>query len=125
MLRDTLKELRNDKNLTQKELSEKLGLSKNAVCEYEKGRAEPSIETLIELSKIFGVSVDYLVGIEDDFGNVAVNINANLSPEEKTLLELFNQLPDVRRRTIIDTMRFMVDSNKSAAMQNKISNVKK
>lgn len=123
MLRDTLKELRNDKNLTQKELSEKLGLSKNTVCEYEKGRAEPSIETLIELSKIFGVSVDYLVGIEDDFGNVAVNINADLTAEEKTILELFNQLPDARRRTIIDTMRYMVDSNKSTKT-NKIKNIK-
>lgn len=60
MLKDILKELRIDRNLTQKQLSEMLDLSKNTVCEYEKGRAEPSIETLLKLSGIFGVSVDYL-----------------------------------------------------------------
>lgn len=63
MLKQKLRELRTKKKLTQKELSEKLGLSKNAVCEYEKGRSEPSIETLIKLSRIFEVSLDYLVEI--------------------------------------------------------------
>ncbi len=116
MLRDTLKELRNDKNLTQKELSEKLGLSKNAVCEYEKGRAEPSIETLIELSKIFGVSVDYLVGIEDDFGNVAVNTNADLTEDEKKILTTFRSLPPQRRKTF---MFFVESCNEGNSLINK------
>ena len=103
MLKDTLRELRIDKNITQKELSEKLGLSKNAICEYEKGRAEPSNQTLIELSKIFRVSVDYLVGIEDDFGNIVIsgNESSDLTVSERELLLTFRKLPMLSQQKVI------------------------
>ena len=125
MLKDILKELRIDRNLTQKQLSEMLDLSKNTVCEYEKGRAEPSIETLLKLSGIFGVSVDYLLGREDDFGNINVTSspssdlsvsspNASLTPEEKELLTLFRSLPNIRRKTVMDSIRFMSESPETA-----------
>ena len=84
MLKQKLRELRTKKKLTQKELSEKLGLSKNAVCEYEKGRAEPSIETLIKLSRIFEVSLDYLVGLEDKSETSAYKANIYFTDETKT-----------------------------------------
>lgn len=125
MLKDILKELRIDRNLTQKQLSEMLDLSKNTVCEYEKGRAEPSIETLLKLSAIFGVSVDYLLGREDDFGNITVTSlpssdssasspNASLTPEERELLELYKKLPGTRKKTVLDTIRFMSDSSETS-----------
>lgn len=114
MLKDILKELRIDRNLTQKQLSEMLDLSKNTVCEYEKGRAEPSIETLLKLSGIFGVSVDYLLGREDDFGNVVVSENNEITPEEKELLTLFRSLPNIRRKTVMDSIRFMSESSETA-----------
>lgn len=114
MLKDILKELRIDRNLTQKQLSEMLDLSKNTVCEYEKGRAEPSIETLLKLSGIFGVSVDYLLGREDDFGNVVVSENNEITPEEKELLTLFRSLPNIRRKTVMDSIRFMSESPETA-----------
>lgn len=71
----------------------------------ETNRREPTGNTLAILADYFGCSVDYLLGREDDFGNVAVNINADLTAEEKTILELFNQLPDpfrVRRSSDIE-----------------------
>lgn len=114
MLKDILKELRIDRNLTQKQLSEMLDLSKNTVCEYEKGRAEPSIETLLKLSGIFGVSVDYLLGREDDFGNIVVSENNEITPEEKELLTLFRSLPNIRRKTVMDSIRFMSESPETA-----------
>ena len=94
-----LKELRADKNLTQKELATMLGLSKNIICEYEKGRAEPSVETLTAMCKIFQCSADYLIGLSDDFGNVAVN--ADLSEEEKEILATYRALPVQRRKTFM------------------------
>lgn len=117
MLKDTLRELRTEKNMTQKELSEQLDLSKNTVCEYEKGRAEPSLETLLKLSAIFGVSVDYLLGRSDDFGNVTVTTaspSAVLTPDEQELLELYKKLPKTRQRTVLDTIRFMSESAETA-----------
>lgn len=59
---EILKELREKKGFTQKQLAEALYLSKTAVSQYENGTHTPSIETLIKLADIFDVSIDYLLG---------------------------------------------------------------
>lgn len=51
-------------NLTQEELSYKLGGSKNLVSNYETGISTPDIYTLIKLADIFDISLDELVGRE-------------------------------------------------------------
>ncbi|MCM1269308.1 MAG: helix-turn-helix domain-containing protein [Ruminococcus flavefaciens] len=61
----TLKELRQSAGLTQKQLAEKLWLSKATVSYYEQSLRYPSPEILVKLSNVFHVSTDYLLGIED------------------------------------------------------------
>ena len=51
-------------NLTQEELSNKLGGSKNLVSNYENGISTPDIYTLVKLADIFDVTLDELVGRE-------------------------------------------------------------
>ena len=63
--KDRLKLLRSEKNLSQKQLAEILGTNNSSVCDWERGRSEPDIETLIKMVKFFGVSADYLLGIVD------------------------------------------------------------
>ena len=60
-----LKELRQAAGLTQKQLAERLWLSKATVSYYEQSIRYPSPEILIKLSKVFHVSTDYLLGIEE------------------------------------------------------------
>lgn len=60
-----LKNIRKESNLTQKQVYEKLGISANGYASYEQGRTEPSVSTLIALCKLFDVSADYLLGLED------------------------------------------------------------
>jgi DNA-binding XRE family transcriptional regulator len=59
---ERLKELRKEKNLTQKQLSKLINVSEDCIYFWEKGRSEPSILDLINLSNVFEVSIDYLVG---------------------------------------------------------------
>ena len=61
-----LKELRNEKILSQQQLANLMNMSKMAVSHWESGHSEPSISQLIFLSELFGVTVDYLVGKSDD-----------------------------------------------------------
>lgn len=61
-LGDRLKDLRINKNLTQDELGKMLNVTKVSVCCYEKGKRTPSLDTLSDLSDVFGVSVDYFLG---------------------------------------------------------------
>lgn len=63
--KEIVKELRQEKGLTQKELGKIVNTSKMAISHWESGHSEPSIEQLIILSAYFSVSIDYLVGNED------------------------------------------------------------
>ena len=53
--------LRRQAGMSQAQLAARLGVSPSAVGMYEQGRREPSGDVLVELGKIFGVSVDYLL----------------------------------------------------------------
>jgi transcriptional regulator with XRE-family HTH domain len=62
---DRIKELRKSKDLTQLELAEKLNVTDKAVSKWENNHGEPSIDLLLELSKLFDVSIDYLITGDD------------------------------------------------------------
>ena len=62
----SIKELREEKELTQVELGNLLGLSYQTIGHYENGVSQPTLETLINMCKIFGVTSDYLLGLEND-----------------------------------------------------------
>ncbi len=58
---EKLKTIRTQANFTQNELAEKLAISRQAISNYEQGRSYPSIDILIEMSKLFNVSLDELL----------------------------------------------------------------
>ena len=64
-LRDRLRELRLEKEMTQKNVAQILNVSKMAISHWELGNSEPSIEQLKQLASLFDVSIDYLVGFSD------------------------------------------------------------
>ena len=60
-----LKTLRNGKKITQRQLADKIGVSKALVSKYELSAIYPSVEVLIKLCNYFSVSADYLLGLSD------------------------------------------------------------
>jgi len=60
-----LKELRNSRNLTAREVAEAVGLTRNAIINYESDTREPSLQILKKLCDFFDVSADYLIGRND------------------------------------------------------------
>lgn len=61
---NTLKTLRIRHNFTQAQLAQRLGLTKSVISAYETGLRMPSYDVLIAISKLFKVSTDYLLGLE-------------------------------------------------------------
>jgi transcriptional regulator with XRE-family HTH domain len=109
VLGNRIKRLRVDNKLTQKQLSEKLSISESAVGMYERNEREPSFEIVVNLSEIFKVTVDYLLGRTDnpsgtvspeDKGKVSTAFHDfdNLTKEEKeyleTQLEIFRKIKE-------------------------------
>lgn len=62
MLGDRLRELREEKQLTQEELGKLINVSRQAISSYESEETEPSISNLVKLADILNVSLDYLLG---------------------------------------------------------------
>lgn len=71
-----IKDLREDHDLLQKDVAKLLGISQQYYSEYEKGNRTIPIQHLITLSKFYGNSIDYMVGLSD--------INFYSNPHQKT-----------------------------------------
>src|SRR5690625_2859553 len=61
---DRLKRLRNKSGLSQKELTERLNLNRSTYARYETSTTQPDFDTLKRLANFFGVSIDYLLGLD-------------------------------------------------------------
>ena len=60
-MKERLRELRERKGLTQTELAKRLGVGRTTVTLWERGDNHPRIDMLVDLAKILGVKVDYLL----------------------------------------------------------------
>lgn len=63
MIADILKSLRESKGMTQTEVAKKLKITRSSVNAWEMGISVPSTQYIIELSRLFDVSSDYILGI--------------------------------------------------------------
>ncbi len=66
---ERLKDLRKTKNLSQKQLAEIFETTNSSICDWECGRSQPDLEALARIAVYFGVSTDYLLGLEDEDGS--------------------------------------------------------
>ena len=80
-LGNRLAELRKQHGLSQEDLADQLGVSRQAISKWERGEASPDTDNLIELARIYGMSLDELLGLKkgeepkDDGINVHVSSN--------------------------------------------------
>ena len=66
MVYKRIRDLREDRDLTQKEMAKNLNCSQQVYSNYELGQRDIPTDILIKLSFIYNVSVDYILGISDD-----------------------------------------------------------
>ncbi len=62
---ERIKKLRKSKGVTQRELAERLGISEQAISKWEKNLSNPSTKNLLQIAKIFGVSITYFYQSEE------------------------------------------------------------
>ena len=60
-----LKQLREDNNLSQSEIANYLNIKQNTYSQYETGKRQLPIDTLIKIAKYYNVSTDYILDLED------------------------------------------------------------
>lgn len=64
-MKNRLKQLREERHLSQEKLASKIGLTGSSICFFETGKREPHLATWEKIASCLGVSVPYLLGYED------------------------------------------------------------
>lgn len=111
MFSKRLKYLRKRKKLSQQNIADYLGITRQGYGKYEDGKSEPDHKTLLVLASCFGVTTDYLLGYSND---------PDLSKEQEEELEELNRiiesLPEEKRKEISDQVlayaKFLTDASK-------------
>lgn len=98
LIGERLRERRKKANLDAKDVASEIGISKSYLSMLETGNSKPNWELLSDLSKKYGVSADYLLGLTDD---PAMAASRELPSFGVELLEIARQLPNDRREELL------------------------
>jgi len=93
--------------MTQVRLSIELGVSQETVSAYEKGKYFPTFCILAKLSEIFGVSIDYIMGLTD-----LRRMTSELSEKESIFLEKLRLLDEMGKQKAISYIDGLIDAYK-------------
>lgn len=109
--------MRKDRNLTQQNVADVLGIDRTTYTVYELGSSTPSPATLVKLSMIYNVTVGYLLGVEENNPELCLEAGsapapilgddplARLKKDEKELLLYYRVIPMADKRAIIEELK--------------------
>ena len=97
-----IKEIRNSKGITQKQIASDLNIRQNTFSQYENGHREPDIMTLSRIADYLNTSIDDIVG-----KNKIPAAYDELSEKEKEVLNLFRGLSEEERDLLIAHGEFL------------------
>ena len=108
-----LKELRNEKNWSQRDLSLHIDVIQQTIASWERGKGSPDDTTKIRLADLFGVSLDYLLGRTPDKYSQAVSELGELNEYQKEILRLnrdfLSQHPPKVQAKILEMFKLGLD----------------
>ena len=124
MLAQRLREIRLEHNLTQKNIADVLGVDRTTYTYYENGVTTPSPDTLYRLSRIYNVTIGYLMGVEENTvgayvsgGRVRLSAYrdplASLGKDEKELLMCYRLLQPQEKQKVLDLLHNMALESES------------
>ena len=104
-MRSNIKQLRKQRNISQKMLGEKIGLSQQVVSRMERDRSKIQVDVLINLADYFHVSTDCVLGYSTDKETenpleLALKMQGAASEEEKTVMEQLEGMDYAKRQML-------------------------
>lgn len=108
---ERFKNLRIEKNLTQKELSDDLGISKSSIGMYENGNREPNFDLLEKIADYFNVDMDYLLGKSDIANKYKLSQKSADDDEES----IFSEVDDMTNE-LFEKHKLLFSKTKNASV---------
>lgn len=110
MFQISLKQLREDRGLSQSQLAKELGVSQSTVGNWESGAREPNFSTTQQIADFFNVSVDYLLGNTDE----PRTLDQQLEGIDFALFGEVHELTDEEKQDVINFAKFIKSQRKNA-----------
>lgn len=109
---EILKNLLRDTGKTQQELALFIGYSQRAVSKWINNQSEPTERAIVDCSRFFGVTTDYLLGLEDDVGgNFTKKSAPGITAEEQELLRNYRALSEPGKKLVKTTIKTFLDNS--------------
>ena len=109
-----LKELRESKSLLQYELAKEIHYSKSIIGAWERAESLPTADALIALAKFFNVSIEYLLGLETEWGTPVSSEAPQLTPDEQKIIALYRTMDKELQENALSTMELFARSANSS-----------
>lgn len=114
MIGERLHKLRKKKGLTQDDLASVLSLTKFTISSYENGNSDPNDESKVKIAKLFGVSLDYLLGLIDEplpylREKGTIIISRDLPVPVKEFIDGFKNLDDKEQAMVLERIRTLLE----------------
>ncbi len=109
MFKLRLKDLREEKGVSQQQLANALNISQGSVGNWESGIREPNFETVKKIADYFGVSTDYLLGRED---NPTQSTDQQLEGIDFALYGEIKDLTEEEKQDILNFVKFTKSQRK-------------
>lgn len=106
-----LRDLRENLELSQQEVSKQIGCSSKVLSNYELDKREPDFETFVKICDFYNVTADYLLNRTDNpkyFKEIALN------PQAETLLYYFEKLSDEYKKNVVRYARLNLLDNETS-----------
>jgi transcriptional regulator with XRE-family HTH domain len=115
-----LREAREARDLTQREVAERLRVSKGSISAWENDRNRPLLDQFIELCRVYAVSADELLS-EGSVQRPALGVSenqavypANADDFERRMLDLMRKLPPSKKRSVVEILEHLSSGNDPA-----------
>lgn len=102
-----LKDLREDKDLRQKDIADIINTSANYYGDYENGKRPLPFDRVVELAKFYNVSLDYIAGRTNDKRGLS---RSEMNEQETLLIKKFRSLSENGKGKIIERLEVILES---------------
>lgn len=100
-----IKDLREDADLTQKQVADKLYLHLTQYRRYERGESEVPLNIAINIAKLYNVSLDYIAGLTNEKIGLT---KSNLDDGKTTLIKNFRKLNEVNKGRMLERLYILI-----------------
>lgn len=107
---EQLRKIRKERRLTLLAVCDGAKIPIRTYQNYEYGKREISAEALIKLAKFYGVTTDYLLGLEPPPTDALEVLGIGKSVDDDEFIKLYNELPDYAKQIFVDTMAMLAQA---------------